>query len=84
MLAVETQAKIMTRYFTEKRSIRSIARELGVSRRTIRRVVERRSIVQERVAGLRASIVDPFKDEIKRMLDKEPNCAAKAIFVSNI
>ena len=80
MLSVEIQAEIMTQYFTEKRSVRSIARELEVSRRTVRRIVERRSIVQERVTGPRASIVDPFKDEIKRILDKEPNCAAKAIF----
>ena len=39
MLVVETIAKIRRKHLGEEKSIRSIARELGISRNTARKVV---------------------------------------------
>jgi hypothetical protein len=45
VLTAEDQAEILTRYYTEKRSIRSIALEMGVDRKTVKRVIARRSVL---------------------------------------
>ena len=39
MLIVETIAKIRRAYFVQKRSIKAICRELGVSRKVVRKVL---------------------------------------------
>jgi transposase-like protein len=39
MLVVETIAKIRRDYFVEKKSIKAIARDRGVSRNTVRKVL---------------------------------------------
>ena len=40
ILSPEIQAQILTFHYSDKRSIRSIARELGVDPKTVRRVVK--------------------------------------------
>ncbi len=79
MIPSEIQAEILTRFFSEKQSARQIARDLGLNRRSILKVVRRRSIREERVVTVRKSILDPFKDEIRIMLTRDARCPAPAI-----
>ncbi len=79
MLTPEVQAEILVLHFTEKKSIRSISIRLGINRTSVKRVIERRSVQLQSFVGFRTSIVDPFKDEVKRMLEKDPDCPATAI-----
>lgn len=79
MLAAETQAEILARFYTDKQSMRSIARALGINRKAVRRLVQRRSVRTDRVAGVRPSILDPFKEECERILREDPRCGATAV-----
>ena len=81
MLTPEQQAEILALYFNEKRPVRSIARILGINRDSVRNVVKRRSVSLAPTRTKRGSIVEPFRDEVKRFLDKDPLCPATAIMV---
>lgn len=79
-LTPENQAEVLTRYFTEKQSIRSIAREFGVDRKTIKRVIARRSVTMARKFPGRKSQLDPFKEAIENLLQRDRQITATAIF----
>jgi transposase len=79
VLTPENQAEVLTQYFSEKRSLRSIAREMGVDRKTIRRVVERRSVAMARATPGRKSQLDPHKETIKDLLQKHPKMTSTVI-----
>ena len=76
MLEAEIQARIFSLYWNEKKSIRRIAEIVGVDRKTVRRVIDRKKVILERRASSRVSLLDPFKDQIKEMLVKDPTMAS--------
>ncbi len=78
MLTIEKQAEILGKFYNDKRSVRSIALELGLNRDTVRRVVLRRSVAEKIESRTRASILDPFKSEVDQILAKAPFCTATA------
>ena len=79
MIPTQIQAEILTRYFTEKHSIRQIAENLGINRRSVHRVVQRRTVVEDRQKAERNSIIDPYKQEIKALLEKDPDATATSV-----
>lgn len=79
MLAPEQQSEILARFYNEKQSVRCIARVMGINRDSVRRVVKRRAVHLAPQTGLRRSILDPFKEQIKAILIRDPSCKAPAI-----
>jgi transposase len=79
VISLEIQAEILTRFFTEKQSVRQIAKVFALNRRSVRRIVQRRTLQDRRQNGQRKSILEPFKDEIKMMLEKNLRCSAPAV-----
>lgn len=79
LLPVEVQAEILTRYFSDKRSVRSIAREIGVDRKTVRRLIERRKVETTAKIGVKASLLDPHKESIREFLRKDPKITGTSI-----
>jgi transposase len=79
MLTPEQQAEILARYYNDKKSIRSIAMELGVNRASVRRVINRRAVMLVPKTPNRWSILNPFKTEIKTILAKDPQCSGTAM-----
>jgi len=79
VLTAENQAEVLTRYYTEKRSIRSIALEMGVDRKTIQRVVTRRSVVTVKSVSKRPTQLDVYKEAIDKVLKTHPRVTATAI-----
>lgn len=79
MLTPEVQAEILALHYNDRRSVRSIARRLGISRDAVKRVLGRRSVQLEPRVGQRASIIDPFTEEITSMLEIDPQCTATSI-----
>jgi transposase len=79
MLSPSLQADILALYFGKKLSFRKIARELGVHRKTVATVVERRKVETERPTGLRKSILDPFKPRIEGLLRTDPTIASTVV-----
>lgn len=78
-MTAEQQTEVLTQFFTEKKSIRSIALELGFDRKTVKRVIERRSVVMARRTPGRRSQLDDYKAHIESLLQKEPKITATAI-----
>ena len=72
ILSPEIQAQILIFHYSDKRSIKSIAREFGVDPKTVRRVVRRRGVHLGVRASKRQSILDPFKPELVEFLKKDP------------
>lgn len=72
ILSPEIQAQILAYHYSDKRSMRSIAREFGVDPKTVRRIVRRREVRLGIRVGKRRSILDPFKAELEEFLKKDP------------
>lgn len=79
MLSPENQSEILSLYFGKKEKIRAIARKLNLDRRTVRRVIRRRSVLITPQSPHRTSILDPFKEVIQEKLSKHPEIRAKTI-----
>ena len=79
MLTLEQQTEILTRFYNEKRSVRLIAREMGLNRDTVRRLIRRRTIREERMVADRSSILDPFKSEVDLVLSRDSFCTGSAL-----
>ncbi len=79
MISPETQAQILTLYYTDKRSLESIARELGVNRKTVTRIVQRREVRLIPRHRSRLSGLDPYKDAIRAQLKRDPAITGGAV-----
>jgi transposase len=79
MLSPEIQSQILALHFGQERSLRSIEKELGVSRKSIRRVIERRSVELSIEVGPRPSILDTLKPLAEEILRKHPYLTSTAL-----
>ena len=84
MLTTDIQARILQLHFGESRSVRAIARELKINRKSVQAVIERRTILTSPTAPgvARRSILDPFNAQIREKLLRDPAMPATAIFQS--
>jgi transposase len=71
VLEVEWWAEIRRMRFVERLSIREIARRTGHDRKTVQRAI-RSDAPPSYVRAPRGSKLDPFKDEIERLLQRDP------------
>ena len=77
MLEAEKQAEILHLHFNQKSSIRSIAKKVGVDRKTVKRVIDAKRVKLERKLQIRLSILNPHYEKIQTFLQKDPTmCAA--------
>jgi transposase len=79
MLEAEVQTQILALYFNDKKSIRQIAKRFCIDRKTVRRVIDRKKLNLERQKVNRTSLLDPYRDQIKEILLKDPTMAASTI-----
>lgn len=79
MLSAEIQAEILTLHFSEKKSVRWIAGYFGLHRKSVNRVIRRRTVQMGREVAQRPSILDPYKDFIKDMLKKDPRVTSSSL-----
>jgi transposase len=80
MLEARVQAEILRRHFGDRWGQRRIAQELGISRKAVRRVIQCRRVSEGRRQAERPSLLDPFKPEIRRYLEQDPQRSGVNIF----
>ena len=80
MLDAETQAEILSRYYSRHEKVRRIARDLGINRRSVQRVISRRSVSLDRSPAGRGSILDDLKTHATELLHKDHAIPAVVIF----
>ncbi len=78
MISAEIQAEILSRYFSEKHSVRAIAREFGLNRESVRKIINRRGVTLKRKVGKRESILDPFRTKIEELVRKDERISSRA------
>lgn len=79
-IGAEVQAEILALSYSDGRSVRWIARKFGVNRATVRRIVERKTVQTERAERcVYASILDPYKTEVNRILALEELYTGSAV-----
>ncbi len=80
MITPDLQAEILALHFGGKLGTRAIARRLGVNRKAVRRVVERRQVSLKpiTVSG-RSSILDEFKPRIAQLLKRDPDLTVSRV-----
>lgn len=71
MVEVEQWAELRRAFFVEKKSIKALVRETGLSRNTIRQAL-RRDVPPKYERAPKESVLEPFKDEIHRLLKQDP------------
>lgn len=80
LMPPDIQAEILALHFGEKKGSRRIAKQLGINRKAVRRVIENRQVsLNPESPGPRPSILDPFKPRIEEMLLKDPYVTAARI-----
>jgi transposase len=79
MLDAEIQARILSLYFSDKKSVRAISILVGVDRKTVRRVIDRKQVALIKRLPQRISQLDDHHEKIKEMLHKDPSMAASTI-----
>lgn len=79
MLSIEQQAKILTLYFNENKSVRRISLIIGVDRKSVRRVIDRKKILIEKSKTVRVSILDEYRQTIKDLILNDPSIAAATV-----
>jgi len=78
MISLETRVQIRHYFYAEHWKIGTITRELGVHPETVSLAIE-----SQRFGGalsLRPSIVDPYRDCIRQILDQHPRLCATRIY----
>jgi transposase len=73
MLSPEIQTDILSRHFAKKQTVRAIARELGINRKSVARVVDRSSVVLGIQSSKRASRLDDFKPNVLKLIEEDPD-----------
>jgi transposase len=79
VLSADIQAEVLVRHFREKQGLRRIARELHLTRKTVRSIIERRQVLLVRRAPVRASILEPFKDQVKELMGRDPGISIRTL-----
>jgi transposase len=79
MIDPEVQALILNLYYSDKRSMESIARELGINRKTVTRTVRRREVLLVPRHRERKTQLDPFKEVLRAQLKKDPKVTGSAL-----
>ena len=79
MLEASVQAQILTLYYSDKRSMESISRELGVNRKTVIRIVRRREVRLDPGKKTRSSHLDPYKEMLRAELRKDEKITGTAL-----
>jgi transposase len=76
MLSPEQQTEILSLHFSKKMKVRAIARQLGINRKSVQRVVDRRSVTLGIQVTARSSRLDDFKAQIEKLLVADPSIPA--------
>lgn len=81
MISPELQAEILALHFGSKKGTRAIARQLGINRKAVRRVVESRQVTMKPLqpSRPRKSILDPYKPRVEDMLKRDPSITAARV-----
>jgi transposase len=79
MLSPEVQTDILSLFFSKKMKVRAIARELGINRKSVERVINRRSVALGIQPFNRASRLDTFKEQITVLLKEDPDTTAMVV-----
>jgi len=79
MLSPEIQSEILALRFTQKLSCRAIARRFSINRKTVRNVIERRSVLLHPVRRRRSSQLDPYRDAVASLVKETPDTTAIVI-----
>lgn len=82
MLSPEVQTEILSLHFVQKMKVRAIAKKLTLNRKSVDRVIERHGVAIERSTAIRKSILEPYMEGIKAVLNKDASVPAKVIFQS--
>jgi transposase len=79
MLSAEQQAEILSLHFAKGMKVRTIARKLGINRKSVSKVIGRKSVVLGITSYTRKSILDPYKGRITEILKGDSTVPAQAI-----
>ena len=79
MLSPEKQTEILSLFFSKKMKVRAIARQVGVNRKSVERVIHRRSVALGVAPFSRASRLDTFKDKVVALLKEDPETTSMVI-----
>lgn len=73
-------AEVLRLALLEGCSLRQISKKLSISRKTVRRILGRGAQLKQKVSATpRSSILDPYEDEIKKLLKDSPDLRATAV-----
>lgn len=80
MLKAEIQAEILSLHYGEGKSARTIAKALGINRRTVARVIARRAVqLTPKAQAKRDTLLDAYRSQIDELMLRDPFIAAVTV-----
>lgn len=77
VLTADVQAEILRLHYASGLGSRRIAAQLGVNRKAVKRVIRRRQVQLGRIPATgRSSQVDPYREQVRRLLEEAPERSA--------
>ena len=84
MISVEDREKIRRAYFVESKSLRQIAKELHVARKTVRKAIDSAEAETYTLAAPRAApLLGPYKQRIEELLAENEQAPPKQRYTSH-
>lgn len=80
MLKVEIQAEILSLHYGQNKSARTIAKYLGLNRKSVAAALKRRTVALAPQKAQRGSMIDPFKEQMEELLKEDPFISAATIY----
>lgn len=81
MLSAKSQSEILFAYFSENKSIRKIARDLDINRKSVYRVIKRGRVEVKKSYSERGTILDEYRGAITELLNSKERLSIKVIFL---
>jgi transposase len=75
----ERVAEVMQLHYARGLSLRAVARKLGLSRNTVRRILGRGPVRRATSPAKRDSMLDPYLPVVRKLLDETPEMRATAV-----
>ena len=84
MISVENRERIRRAYFKDKKSLRQIAKELHIARKTVRKAIESAEAETYKLSAPRpAPILGPFKQRIDALLKENEHLPPKQRYIGH-
>jgi transposase len=79
VISPEIQAEILSLFYGKGKGVKTISKELGMNRGTVRQITRRRMVLLQPRSSTRKTILEKYKPQIEELLRRDPFISSQTI-----